>query len=124
MFFKSLRWRLQAWHAAILLIAVAGFGAALYFEVSKAKFDEIDGELLVVAHTMEGSLRAVPPPILQAGFRQPPGGRGGRGGPPDDGPPRGNPPDERDREGQGAGPRENGGFDDGRRPPRGNGDEG
>src|SRR3954471_9375969 len=100
MFLKSLRWRLQAWHAAILLIAVVGFGTALYFEVSKAKFDEIDGDLLVVAHTMEGSLRAVPIPLLQAGFRlQPPGGRGF---PPEEGGPRGNPPDG-EREGQGAG---------------------
>jgi two-component system OmpR family sensor kinase len=122
MFFKSLRWRLQAWHAAILLIAVAGFGAALYFEISKAKFDEIDGELLVVAHTMEGVLHAVPPQVLQGGFQRPPGGRGG---PPDDGPPRGNPPDEMGRDDPGPGqPRENGGFDEGRRPPpRGNGDE-
>jgi two-component system, OmpR family, sensor kinase len=62
--FKSLRWRLQAWHALILLLAVAGFGSVLYFEVRKARYDEIDAELLAAARTLDGVLRAIPRPIL------------------------------------------------------------
>ncbi len=34
--FKSLRWRLQAWHTLILLLVVAGFGGMLYAEASQA----------------------------------------------------------------------------------------
>jgi two-component system, OmpR family, sensor kinase len=67
--FKSLRWRLQAWQALILLLAVSGFGTALYLEISKARYDEIDAELLSAARTLDGALRAVPRPILQNGLR-------------------------------------------------------
>ncbi len=73
--FKSLRWRLQAWHALILLLAVAGFGTVLYLEISKARYDEIDVELLSAARTLDGAMRGTPRPILQNGFR---------GMPPDD----------------------------------------
>ncbi|MFO0959504.1 MAG: hypothetical protein U0800_19060 [Isosphaeraceae bacterium] len=61
---RSLRWRLQAWHALILLLVVAGFGAAFYFQARRARFDEIDAELLAGARVLEGVLRSIPPAAL------------------------------------------------------------
>lgn len=61
---KSLRWRLQAWHAAILLLAISGFGAVLHSAVRRAKFNEIDSELTAAARVLEGSLRGVPREFL------------------------------------------------------------
>ena len=58
---RSLRWRLQAWHALILFLVVTGFGTTLYFESRRAKLDEIDAELLAGARVLEGVLRAAPP---------------------------------------------------------------
>ncbi|WP_165074644.1 sensor histidine kinase [Paludisphaera rhizosphaerae] len=54
---RSLRWRLQAWHALILLVVVAGFGTSFYLLARRAKFDEIDAELLSGARVLEGVLR-------------------------------------------------------------------
>src|SRR5262245_55509931 len=70
---RSLRWRLQAWQALILLLAIAGFGSVLYLEIRRARFDEIDAELIAAARVLEGSLRALPPPVLHgAEFPEPP----------------------------------------------------
>ena len=33
--FRSLRWRIQAWHTLILLLVVAGLGGMLYAEVRR-----------------------------------------------------------------------------------------
>ncbi len=57
---RSLRWRIQAWHTLILLLVVAGFGGMLYAEARRARFDEIDAELLSAARVLEGVLRARP----------------------------------------------------------------
>src|SRR4051812_41737780 len=54
---RSLRWRLLAWQATILLVVVVGFGAALYLEIRKARLDEIDAELIAAARVIEGELR-------------------------------------------------------------------
>ena len=62
--FRSLRWRLQAWHTLILLLVVAGFGGMLYAEARRAQFDEIDAELLAAARVLEGVLRTFPRPEL------------------------------------------------------------
>ncbi len=59
--FRSLRWRLQAWHTLILFLVVSGFGAMLYAEVRRSRFDEIDAELLSAARVLEGVLRTLPP---------------------------------------------------------------
>jgi two-component system OmpR family sensor kinase len=83
--FKSIRWRLQVWHAAILLLAVAGFGAVLYAQVRRARFDEIDAELRTAASTLEGVLRGFPPPVLEGKDAPPPP-------PPPRGPRPGSPP--------------------------------
>jgi heavy metal sensor kinase len=111
--FKSIRWRLQVWHAAILLLAVAGFGAVLYGQTKQARLDEIDAELHAAASTLEGTLRGLPlpgdperrppPPPPDAGDRRPPPGpfRGPRQGPPGrGGRPPAPPPRDRERERQ------------------------
>ncbi len=58
--FRSLQWRLQAWHALILLVVLIGFGGTLYLEVKRARLDEIDAELLSAARVLEGVLRSRP----------------------------------------------------------------
>jgi two-component system, OmpR family, sensor kinase len=65
--FKSLRWRLQAWHSLILLLVVAGLDGMLYAEARKARFDEIDAELLAGARVIEGVLRTTFPPARPPG---------------------------------------------------------
>jgi heavy metal sensor kinase len=81
---KSLRWRLLAWHAAILVLTVAGFGAALYYQIRQARLTEIGAELQAAARSLEGTLRAAPPSLLD-GFTDPP--RRPWGGRPFDAPP-------------------------------------
>lgn len=63
--FKSLRWRIQAWHALILFVVVTGFGGGLYLQTSRARFSQIDAELLSGARVLEGVLRAVPRSLLE-----------------------------------------------------------
>lgn len=58
---KSLRWRLQIWHAAILGIAIVLFGTAFYIQLRRTTYGEIDLELLSGARVLEGSLRSLPP---------------------------------------------------------------
>lgn len=62
---KSLRWRLQIWHALILTFVIAGFGAALYLQIRRATLGDIDEELLSGARVLEATLAMPPPP----GFR-------------------------------------------------------
>ena len=64
--FRSLRLRLQAWHALILLVVVAGFGSVLYREIVRSRWDEVDAELLAAGRVLEGALRALPRPILDS----------------------------------------------------------
>ena len=64
--FRSLRWRLQSWHALILLSVLVGFGSLLHWEMVRAHWDRIDEELLGAARILEGSMLAVPPAILEA----------------------------------------------------------
>jgi two-component system, OmpR family, sensor kinase len=66
--FRSIRWTLQLWHAAILGVALASFGTALYLVVSRAQLGQVDAEL-------ERSAR-----VLASGPPGPPPGEGGRGG--------------------------------------------
>src|SRR5690242_4552764 len=92
---NSLRWRLQAWHALILLVVVAGSGTAFTLQARRARFDEIDAELLAAARVLEGELRARPSPAaardgpFEAPPPRPPRPRPGpgRGGPPPPPPP-------------------------------------
>lgn len=73
--FRSLRWRLQAWQALILLLVVGGFASVLYFQIRQARFAAVDGELLAGARVLEGSLRGFPPHVLNDGFDGPDGYR-------------------------------------------------
>lgn len=66
--FRSIRWTLQLWHAAILGLALASFATALYFVVSRAQLSRVDAELERAAH------------VLASGPPGPPLGEGGRGG--------------------------------------------
>ncbi len=81
---KSLRWRMQIWHVAILGVAIALFATAFYIQLHRSTLSEIDLELLSGARVLEGTLRTLPPP-RQDGERPmfpPPGFGEGRGGPP------------------------------------------
>jgi len=64
--FRSLRWRLQAFHAIILLSVIVVFGSLLHWEMLRAHWDRIDDELLGAARILEGSMNAVPATILEA----------------------------------------------------------
>jgi len=57
---KSLRWRLQIWHALILLVVVVGLGSILLQRMRASLFDEIEGELQSSAAVLEGVLRTLP----------------------------------------------------------------
>ncbi len=62
---KSLRWRLQIWHAAILAVAITLFGAAFYIQLQRSTFSEVDLELLSGARVLEGALRTLPPHLFR-----------------------------------------------------------
>src|SRR4051812_34989377 len=70
----SIRWTLQLWHAAILLLALVSFGAATYFGVSRARYGGMDAELGATAQVVLSRLR-MPPPRLPGGPPPPPGAR-------------------------------------------------
>ncbi len=63
---RSLRVRLQLWHALILLCVVLSFGSLLYRQVITARWDEIDADLLAAARLLEGALRDVPRTLLDS----------------------------------------------------------
>jgi two-component system, OmpR family, sensor kinase len=66
--FRSIRWTLQLWHAAILALVLASFGTAFYVAVSREQWNRVDTEL-------EGAVR-----VLANGPLGMPFGEGGRGG--------------------------------------------
>ncbi len=65
---KSLRWRLQVWHAAILTCVVLGFGAVLYLQMRHATSSDVDAELLAGARVLAATLRTLPPPGSRPGL--------------------------------------------------------
>ena len=56
---KSIAWRLQLWHAAILICVVVGLSTAWYLQARRAKLNKIDQELVSGARVLEGSMRGV-----------------------------------------------------------------
>ena len=66
--FRSIRWTLQLWHAAILALALAGFGVALYGTIRSSRLGAVDSEI-------EGAAR-----VLAQRPLGPPSYRRGRGG--------------------------------------------
>lgn len=66
--FKSIRWTLQLWHAAILALALSGFGMATYYGSNRAKYAEVDAELAGLVHSIATKLgppNRPPPPHLR-----------------------------------------------------------
>lgn len=63
---RSLRVRLQLWHALILLCVVISFGSLLYRQVIVSRWDEIDSGLLTAARVLEGAMRELPLPVLDS----------------------------------------------------------
>jgi heavy metal sensor kinase len=79
---RSIRWTLQIWHAAILLLVLLGFGSASYFEVNRTRFMEVDAELSGAVHLLAAYLVPAPrrpgppPPRREDDDRDPPGPSG------------------------------------------------
>ena len=69
--FKSLRWRLQVWHALVLLIVLISFGGLVHSLHWQTRLQQIDAELDRTAGVVMSQLRRLVP--RPAGFR--PGGR-------------------------------------------------
>src|SRR2546423_6442005 len=106
---RSLRGRLLAWYAFVLLTAIGGFAGILYSLTRAARFEQVDTRLVSAAEYLDAVLRSLPRGVLEAGGepagssrRDRPGGRPGppnmkgkagrppefdRDGPPFDGPP-------------------------------------
>lgn len=61
---RSIRGRLQAWYALVLLAVVAGFAGILFFQLRAARFHEIDAGLTSAAQYLEVGLRRFPPAEL------------------------------------------------------------
>ena len=65
--FKSLRWRLQLWHAIVLLAVLTSFGAIVYGLLWQTRLQQVDSELDRTAGVVMSQLRRLLP--------RPPGGR-------------------------------------------------
>jgi two-component system OmpR family sensor kinase len=78
--FRSIRWTLQLWHAAILAMALASFGTALYLVVSRAQLSQVNAELERAARVLASGPPGPPPGEGGRGKRKPPWEKGG---PPD-----------------------------------------
>jgi two-component system, OmpR family, sensor kinase len=65
---RSIRWRLQLWYAAVLQAVVAGFACLLYYQVSAARYREVDAGLEAAAQYLEAMLRRFPPHELGGPF--------------------------------------------------------
>lgn len=68
-FTRSIRWRLQAWHALLLTAVIAGFGITAHRLVSIQKLREVDQELQT--HVAQLGI-AVPPPQARENMSKPP----------------------------------------------------
>lgn len=63
---KSLRVRIQLWHAVILTFVVLAFGIAFWRQFQRSALEEIDAELLNQARVLEGILRVISPAMSPA----------------------------------------------------------
>src|SRR5256885_1534709 len=73
---RSIRWRLQAWYALVLLVVVAGLAAVLYEEVRRGRYAKVDADLRTAADYLDVNLRRFPPHLLDTSLppRPPPPG--------------------------------------------------
>lgn len=65
---RSLRWRIQIWHAIILLFVVVLFGSLLYAQRRHSTYQTIDNELSAAVEVLVGKLQSASPPVLQEYF--------------------------------------------------------
>lgn len=81
---KSIRRRLQAWYALVLLATIGGFAVILYVRARTAKFEQIDTRLQSAALVLDATLRSRPPNLIDPNRLDPMRGpRDGKGkGPP------------------------------------------
>ena len=64
--FRSIRWSLQVWHAAILAMVLVVFGWVVYHLLKLTTYQQIDAELNRTAELVPGARFAVPTSALQA----------------------------------------------------------
>lgn len=107
--FRSLRWRLQAWHALVLTSVLTMFGLVVYFLAWESRLQQIDAELDRSAEVIASRVRRLfpgPPPGLwpQPGRSRmrPENGPAGRGDARNE-----EPADRSDRSPRGPRPRDN-----------------
>jgi heavy metal sensor kinase len=55
--FRSIRWNLLGWQAAILAVVVVGFGATLFFRIRHATLEQVDADLLGAAQVVAAKLQ-------------------------------------------------------------------
>jgi heavy metal sensor kinase len=72
--FRSIRWRLQAWYALILVAVLVGFAIILDLQLSRYRWREFNTALTDAALRLERQLRPPPPPEERFFGREPPFG--------------------------------------------------
>src|SRR6187549_1870491 len=68
---RSLRWRLQAWHAVVLTAVLSIFGVVVYQLQWKTRLDGIDSELNQRAEVLTSRLRRLFPKVQMSSWRPP-----------------------------------------------------
>src|SRR5579871_2372929 len=58
---KSLRWRLQIWFAAVLVVIIAGFAGVMYRQARTTMLQRADLELSAALHYLDAALQPFPP---------------------------------------------------------------
>ena len=62
---RSLRLRIQLWHAVILATVIVVFGGLMYFQERHRRYQAIDNELAAAVEVIVGKLQAAPPEALR-----------------------------------------------------------
>src|ERR1700722_14476471 len=62
--YRSIRWTLQMWHAAILAGVLVAFGSMMFYYLPLIEYRRIDDDLQHVAFRVGASLRPVMPPVV------------------------------------------------------------
>lgn len=68
---RSLRWRLQAWHAVVLTAVLLTFGMVVYHLLWRTRLDQIDSELHRTAEVLTSRLRRLFPKVQLNNWRAP-----------------------------------------------------
>lgn len=68
---RSLRWRLQAWHAVVLTAVLLTFGIVVYHLLWRTRLDQIDSELHRTAEVLTSRLRRLFPKAQLSNWRVP-----------------------------------------------------